>query len=109
MQGESKTLMSVYIDIPHAQIPLFCHVLSACSIFILQSSFDFGPSFMDEVLKALNEKEAKLESPDKESTPSQEDARIDWGDSKEKKQTPPPLPSQPPRMVGCDDLEVPSE
>ncbi|XP_056004776.1 activated Cdc42 kinase-like isoform X4 [Ostrea edulis] len=64
----------------------------------ISSSFDFGPSFMDEVLKALNEKEAKLESPDKESTPSQEDARIDWGDSKEKKQTPPPLPSQPPRM-----------
>jgi hypothetical protein len=64
---------------------------------------------MDEVLKALNEKEAKLESPEKENTPSQEEALTDWGDTKEKKQTPPPLPSQPPRMVGRHQLVIPSE
>lgn len=55
---------------------------------------------MDEVLKALNEKEAKLESPDKETTPLQDDNTFSWEDTKEKKQSPPPLPAQPPRMVG---------
>nr|XP_022342287.1 tyrosine-protein kinase PR2-like isoform X4 [Crassostrea virginica] len=64
----------------------------------ISSSFDFGPSFMDEVLKALNEKEAKLESPDKETTPLQDDNTFSWEDTKEKKQSPPPLPAQPPRM-----------
>ncbi|XP_062619577.1 activated Cdc42 kinase-like isoform X3 [Saccostrea cucullata] len=64
----------------------------------ISSSFDFGPSFMDEVLKALNEKEAKLESPDKETTPLQGSPRPEWEDTREKKQSPPPLPTMPPRM-----------
>lgn len=55
---------------------------------------------MDEVLRALNEKESKLESPEKETTPLQEDTKISWEETQEKKQSPPPLPAQPPRMVG---------
>ncbi|KAK3104931.1 hypothetical protein FSP39_013435 [Pinctada imbricata] len=80
----------------------------------LSTSFDFGPSFMDEVLRALSEKEAKLEAhSDSTSTPSQEDAnKLGFDDrsrsisppvAKETKQTPPPLPSQPPRMDGRRD------
>lgn len=64
----------------------------------ISSSFDFGPSFMDEVLKALNEKESKLETPEKETTPFQEDTKFSWEETREKKQSPPPLPAQPPRM-----------
>ncbi|XP_021368719.1 tyrosine-protein kinase PR2-like isoform X1 [Mizuhopecten yessoensis] len=73
------------------------------------SSFDFGGSFMDEVLKALNEKEAKLEaSSPSDSTPSPDSQfRNSFNDRsgsvsppsvKEfKYATPPPLPAQPPR------------
>lgn len=64
----------------------------------ISSSFDLGPSFMDEVLRALNEKESKLESPEKETTPLQEDTKFSWEETQEKKQSPPPLPAQPPRM-----------
>ena len=63
---------------------------------------------MDEVLKALNEKEAKLESPDKETTPLQDDNTFSWEDTKEKKQSHPPMLAQQPMMEGWS-FSSPSE
>ncbi|XP_052227746.1 activated Cdc42 kinase-like isoform X2 [Dreissena polymorpha] len=68
----------------------------------LGSSLDFGGSFMDEVLKALNEKESQLESTnEKVSTGSQDDVFTigtrNRSISPQGHAAPPPLPSQPPR------------
>jgi len=78
---------------------------------MFKSSFDFGGSFMDEVLKALSEKESQLESTnEKTSTGSPENLATPTGyrpqsppgftsmggDSRAQ---PPPLPAQPPRAV----------
>ncbi|XP_012945846.1 mucin-5AC, partial [Aplysia californica] len=85
----------------------------------LGSSFDFGPSFMDEVLKALDEKEKQVTSP--EATPTgapaysfaEEELKGRGGTSFPPRPAPrgelkstsssssssaPPLPSQPPRV-----------
>ena len=98
---------------------------------IWQSSFDFGPSFMDEVLKALDEKEKQAEAassptfngrdfgddidPNRvdldDRTPVAEDRTpvfeekgfSAYGErtpsSSRQAAPPPPLPSQPPRVV----------
>lgn len=81
-------------------------------IFTFQSSFDFGGSFMDEVLKALNEKESQLESSnEKRSSSSKEDLCSPSGERslslsppKEVRSLPPPLPTQPPRVVSKKNI-----
>ena len=62
---------------------------------------------MDEVLKALNEKESLLESqndkmtssPKEDQLPSSNDRSRSSSPPKDVK-SPPPLPNQPPRLVG---------
>jgi len=72
----------------------------------LSTSLDFGSSFMDEVLKALSEKEAQIDSsPDKASLSSRDDPfkpqhsydRSLSASPPKEVRSPPPLPSQPPR------------
>ena len=79
-------------------------IYSVCS----QTSFDLGPSFMDEVLKALNEKEKQL-SPDvltpTETKSFEDDAEVLAYSSRNNHEETlptscvPPLPAQPPRVV----------
>lgn len=69
----------------------------------MSSSFDFGPSFMDEVLKAINEKEAKLANSSSNdssetTTPKQEQLPKLMINGRNGSNSPPPLPVQPPRI-----------
>ncbi|KAL4221059.1 hypothetical protein ACF0H5_019321 [Mactra antiquata] len=93
----------------------------------LGSSFDFGGSFMDEVLKALHEKESQLDNNDESTEHNKDDTKDDVNGFKsfsddfgfsssdrfsgiappprepslsppKEVQSPPPLPSQPPRI-----------
>jgi len=71
---------------------------------LFQSSFDFGPSFMDEVLKAINEKETKLANSSSNdssetTTPKQEQLPKLMMNGRNGSNSPPPLPVQPPRIV----------
>ncbi|XP_071110149.1 activated Cdc42 kinase-like isoform X4 [Haliotis cracherodii] len=83
-------------------------ILSDFKIPDLTSSLDLGPSFMDEVLRALDEKEKKLEGCSTEPSPSNGGSKLDdltltdfdrsrsvspGGDGR-----PPPLPTSPPRV-----------
>ncbi|KAL5015114.1 hypothetical protein ScPMuIL_009384 [Solemya velum] len=71
----------------------------------VSSNFDFGPSFMEEVLKALNEKEAQIQEKKKSPEPKESFHSLDNNHSnsssplipKETQSTPPPLPKHPPR------------
>ena len=58
---------------------------------------------MDEVLKALNEKESMLETQNDKSSASSKEDRFDRSRSisppKDVRSQPPPLPSQPPKLV----------
>ncbi|XP_052072145.1 activated Cdc42 kinase-like isoform X19 [Mytilus californianus] len=69
----------------------------------ISSSFDFGPSFMDEVLKAINDKEAKLANSSSNdssatTTPQHESPPKLMMNGRGSKSPPPPLPVQPPRL-----------
>ncbi|VDH94702.1 Hypothetical predicted protein [Mytilus galloprovincialis] len=69
----------------------------------MSSSFDFGPSFMDEVLKAINDKEAKLANSSSNdssatTTPQHESPPKLMTNGRGSKSPPPPLPVQPPRL-----------
>ncbi|XP_063410584.1 activated Cdc42 kinase-like isoform X19 [Mytilus trossulus] len=69
----------------------------------ISSSFDFGPSFMDEVLKAINDKEAKLANSSSNdssatTTPQHESPPKLMTNGRGSKSPPPPLPVQPPRL-----------
>ena len=99
------------------------------SCALCQASFDFGPSFMDEVLKALDEKEKEVELassarcgaachlPISDHTDIDVSRDVNGSNVVDKtplveekcfnpileKRSPPPLPCQPPRSVClCD-------
>ena len=89
-----------------SQAPTCIYKFVICIDIFSQSSFDFGPSFMDEVLKALNEKESMLETQNDKSSASSKEDRFDRSRSisppKDVRSQPPPLPSQPPKLVSTE-------
>ncbi|KAL3862562.1 hypothetical protein ACJMK2_008522 [Sinanodonta woodiana] len=80
----------------------------------ISSSFDFGPSFMDEVLKALNEKEAAFESSQNKASSSSPkdnpsrtspDRNLSISPPKDMKFPPPPVPVPSPRAADSCDMK----
>ncbi|KAK6176309.1 hypothetical protein SNE40_014616 [Patella caerulea] len=73
----------------------------------ISEGFDFGPSFMDEVLRALDEKEKQLEgSSDKSGSPDKtlkDHSRSTSPDDRDSRPGPPPLPTTLPRTENKRD------
>ncbi|XP_050414468.1 activated Cdc42 kinase-like isoform X1 [Patella vulgata] len=74
----------------------------------ISEGFDFGPSFMDEVLRALDEKEKQLEASSDKSSGSpdktlKDHSRSTSPDDRDSRPGPPPLPTTLPRTENKRD------